>query len=294
VAEFDAFKQGALPLKGDAKIVIEGLMDHLEGYSINDEYRKEASHYNRDWDEKVNYAYTPDTKELPSQSEVIGAVNEFSNGHDVLVCAAGSLPGDLHKLWRTRDPKGFHLEYGYSCMGYEIAGGIGVKMAAPEREVFVMVGDGGYLMMPAEIITSLQEHRKLIIILINNNGFASIGGLSNSIGSKGFGTSYRYRDGESGQLDGESLPVDLATNAESLGAKVFRAKDIPSFNQALKEAKKEEKTSLIYIETLTERKIQGYGWAWWDVPVAEISKSESVKNARKEYENMKNNQRYFL
>ena len=214
---------------------------------------------------------------------MIGAVNEFSDPEDVLVCASGSLPGDLHKLWRTRNSKGFHLEYGYSCMGYEFPGGLGVKMAAPEREVYVMLGDGGYLMMPSEIITSLQEDFKLTVILINNHGFASIGGLSRSIGSEGFGTSYAFRSKETGQLDGGLLPVDLATNAESLGARVFRTTDIPSFKKALENAKKESKTTVIYIETVPERKMAGYGYAWWDVPIAEVSESDAVKKAREAY-----------
>jgi 3D-(3,5/4)-trihydroxycyclohexane-1,2-dione acylhydrolase (decyclizing) len=242
----------------------------------------------------VARAYRPEAHDLPSQSEVLGAVNEFMDDRDVVLCASGSAPGDLHKLWRTRDSKGFHLEYGYSCMGYEISGGLGAKMACPDREIYVILGDGGYLMMPSEIITSLQEGYKLTIILIDNKGFASIGGLSKSIGSEGFGTRYAYRDRQTGQLDGEGLPVDLAKNAESLGARVFRAPDISSLNQALKEARKEERTTVIHIETVSERKMAGYGFAWWDVPVAEVSQSESVRKAREDYEQQKKKQRYFF
>src|SRR6185295_19442807 len=143
-----------------------------------------------------------------SQGEVIGAVNKFSGPRDVVVCAAGSLPGDLHKLWRARDSKGYHVEYGYSCMGYEIAGGLGVKMADPSREVFVMVGDGSYLMMSSDIVTSIQEGYKLTILVLDNHGFSSIGGLSHSVGSGGFGTDYRFRNSESGQLDGAHVQVD--------------------------------------------------------------------------------------
>src|SRR5207253_8676287 len=143
---------------------------------------------------------------------------------DVVVCAAGSMPGDLHKLWRTRDPKGYHVEYGYSCMGYEIAGGLGVKMAAPDREVYVMVGDGSWLMMSSELVTSIQEGFKLTVVMLDNHGFQSIGGLSHAIGSSGFGTQYRYRNGKSGHLDGENVPVDYAANAHSLGAHVITAR----------------------------------------------------------------------
>ncbi|MBT6004137.1 MAG: 3D-(3,5/4)-trihydroxycyclohexane-1,2-dione acylhydrolase (decyclizing), partial [Prolixibacteraceae bacterium] len=245
-------------------------------------------------DEKVALAYKVEDNEIPSQAEVIGAVNEFIDARDVVLNASGSAPGDLHKLWRTRDSKGFHLEYGYSCMGYEISGGLGAKMACPDREIYVILGDGGYLMMPSEIITSLQEGYKLTIVLIDNNGFASIGGLSKSIGSEGFGTKYLYRDKESGILDGDTLPVDLAKNAESLGAKVLKTTDIASFNEALKNAKKEERTTVVYIETVPERKMAGYGHAWWDVPIAEVSKSEAVQKARENYVEQKKNQRYFF
>jgi 3D-(3,5/4)-trihydroxycyclohexane-1,2-dione acylhydrolase (decyclizing) len=274
--------------------VLEDLAALVKSNITGTSYQQKAARFNREWDQRVAAAYLPDSQGLPSQSEVIGAVNDFSDPEDVLVCASGSLPGDLHKLWRTRNPKGFHLEYGYSCMGYEFPGGLGVKMAAPEREVYVMLGDGGYLMMPSEIITSLQEDFKLTVILINNRGFASIGGLSKSIGGGGFGTNYRYRDKRTGQLDGDLLPVDLATNAESLGAKVFRTIDIPSFRKALEDAKKELKTTVIYIETATERKMAGYGSAWWDVPVAEVSESETVNKARDHYMEQKRKQRHFL
>ncbi len=294
ITEFDAHKHSGLALTGDAKIILEELHEALKDYKVEDAYRKRVADYNKSWDEKVAVAYKAEDKEIPSQSEVIGAVNEFMNPDDVVLCASGSAPGDLHKLWRTRNSKGFHLEYGYSCMGYEISGGLGAKMACPEREIYVILGDGGYLMMPSEIITSLQEGYKINIILIDNNGFASIGGLSKSIGSEGFGTQYRYRNKKTGQLDGEPLPVDLAKNAESLGAKVFKATDVASFNQALEGAKKERNTTVVYIKTVPERKIAGYGYAWWDVAIAEVSQSESVQKARENYEEQKKKQRYFL
>jgi len=250
--------------------------------------------YNRSWDEKVALAYTPDSDQRLSQAEVIGLVNDFAAPKDVVVCAAGSLPGDLHKLWRTTDPKGFHLEYGYSCMGYEIAGGLGVKMADRGREVYVMVGDGSYLMMSSEIVTSIQEDYKLTIVLINNHGFASIGGLSKSLGTEGFGTQYRARDEGSGQLDGELLPVDLALNAESLGATVIRATDAVSFGEALKQAKANGTTTVIYVETGPERKMAGYGHAWWEVPVATVSETAGVQRAQEQSANEKAKQRRHL
>ncbi|MCG6187277.1 3D-(3,5/4)-trihydroxycyclohexane-1,2-dione acylhydrolase (decyclizing) [Maribellus maritimus] len=294
ITEFDGYKHSGLALTGDAKVILEELLEKLENYKVDEAYRKKVAEFNKSWDEKVAAAYKADGEEVPSQSEVIGAVNNFIEPKDVVLCASGSAPGDLHKLWRTSDSKGFHLEYGYSCMGYEISGGLGAKMACPDREIYVILGDGGYLMMPSEIITSLQEGYKLTIILIDNNGFASIGGLSKSIGSEGFGTKYLYRDKSSGQLEGERLPVDLAKNAESLGAKVYKTRDVASFNEALKMAKTEERTTVIYIQTVPERKIAGYGYAWWDVPIAEVSESKSVKKARKNYDEQKKKQRYFF
>ena len=294
IAEFDAHKHNGLALTGDARAILEELVTALDEYKVEESYQSKAAEYNRSWDEKVTQAYQVEEKEKPSQAEVLGAVNGFMESDDVVLCASGSAPGDLHKLWRTRSSKGFHLEYGYSCMGYEISGGLGAKMACPDREIYIILGDGGYLMMPSEIVTSLQEGYKLTIILIDNNGFASIGGLSKSIGSEGFGCSYVYRNKQTGQLDGEALPVDLAKNAESLGAKVFKAADVAAFKQALKDAKNETRTTVIHIATVPERKMAGYGYAWWDVPIAEVSKSESVQKARENYLEQKKNQRYFF
>ncbi len=294
VAEFDAFKQSALPLVADARAALEELTAALQGYDTGSEYRAQAARFNAEWDAEVTRLYTLEHGPgLTSQGEVIGAVNTFSRAKDVVLCAAGSLPGDLHKLWRTRDPKGYHLEYGYSTMGYEVAGGLGAKMAAPEREIYVLVGDGSYLMMSQEIVTSIQEGYKLTIILIDNHGFASINGLSQSVGGQGFGTRYQYRDPVSGQLTGETLPVDYAANARSLGAHVIAARDLASFRQALEEAKTQPRTTVITIETDREQRVPGYE-SWWDVPVAEVSEIESVRRARASYEQAKKNERHYL
>jgi 3D-(3,5/4)-trihydroxycyclohexane-1,2-dione acylhydrolase (decyclizing) len=294
IAEFDSYKHAGLALTGDAKATIAELAKALKEFSVSKAYRDKVAAFNRSWDKKVSEAYLPLGKGLPSQAEVIGAVNDFSGPRDVVFCAAGSLPGDLHKLWRTRDPKGFHLEYGYSCMGYEIAGGLGAKMACPDREIYVMVGDGSYLMMSSEIITSIQEGLKLTIILINNNGYASIGGLSKALGSEGFGTQYRFRNDRSGHLDGKVLPVDLAANAASLGAEVIKTNSIESLREALIQAKSFTKTTVIYIETVPERKMAGYGHAWWEVPVAEVSNSKSVREAYEKMKANKTQQKNFL
>ena len=221
ITGFDSFKNSALPLTSDARACLEELSEHLTDYRVSDGYREHTANLNRDWDEQVNGFYK-DTGLLPvSQAEVVGAVNEFAGPRDVVLCAAGSLPGDLHKLWRTLDPKGFHLEYGYSTMGYECAAGIGAKMACPDREIYVMVGDGNYLMMNNEIVTAIQEGIKFTIILLNNNGFGSIGALSQSIGSQRFGTKYRYRDKKTGLLTGDTLPVDFAQNAQKSWSKCY-------------------------------------------------------------------------
>ena len=293
VAEFDATKHAALPLVADAHVTLEELSGALSDYDTGEEYRARAQRFNKEWDAEVSRIYNLEHGPPISQGEVIGAVNAASGPQDVVLCAAGSLPGDLHKLWRTRDPKGYHLEYGYSCMGYEIAGGLGVKMADPEREVYVMVGDGSYLMMSQEIVTAVQEDIKLNIILIDNHGFASIGGLSQSVGSGGFGTHYRYRNDATGQLDGRPLPVDFAANARSLGAHVIEAADLPGLKAALAEAKGQTKTTVIVIETDREQRVAGYE-SWWDVPIAEVSAIDSVQRAYETYEEAKEKERYFL
>jgi 3D-(3,5/4)-trihydroxycyclohexane-1,2-dione acylhydrolase (decyclizing) len=292
VAEFDAFKQAALPIVGDAKVTLEELAQLLESYQVDSAYRERVANYNKEWDEVVTKTYNLGHGVPVSQGEVVGAVNDFAEPTDVVLCAAGSLPGDLHKLWRTEDPKGFHLEYGYSTMGYEVAGGLGAKMATPDREIYIMVGDGNYLMMNHEIVTSIQEGYKLSIILLNNEGFASIGGLSESLGGQRFGTKYRYRDEETGQISGECLPVDFAENAKSLGAFTIKCTDIASFKEALAEMKKQDKTTVVYIETDLYENVPGY--AWWEVGTSEVSKIDTVKEAYKKYVENKKKQRHHV
>jgi 3D-(3,5/4)-trihydroxycyclohexane-1,2-dione acylhydrolase (decyclizing) len=293
VAEFDAYKHAALPLTADARVTLEELATLVGDYDTGAEYRAWVDQLRREWDAEVERIYHLEHGPLLSQGEVIGAVNNFARPQDVVLCAAGSLPGDLHKLWRTRDPKGYHLEYGYSTMGYEIAGGLGAKMAAPEREVYVMVGDGSWLMLSADLITSIQEGYKLTVLLLNNHGFSSIGGLSASLGSGGFGTHYRYRNPQTGQLDGDYLPVDFAANARSLGAHVIEAHDLASLQAALAEARTIERTTVIVVEVDREQRVPGYE-SWWDVPVAEVSESAAVQAARRDYEQQRARERYFL
>jgi 3D-(3,5/4)-trihydroxycyclohexane-1,2-dione acylhydrolase (decyclizing) len=295
VADFDAAKLDGIAIVADARVtlerlapMLERLAPMLEGHQVDQEYRQLAARLNREWDDEVTHLYDLGHGPLPAQSEVIGAVNDAAGPADVVVCAAGSMPGDLHKLWRTRDPKSYHVEYGYSCMGYEIAGGLGVKMAAPEREVYVMVGDGSYLMLSSEIVTSIQEGLKLTIVLVDNHGFSSIGSLSRALGTDGFGTQYRYRQNGSLGLDSDTspapvLPVDLAANAESLGAKVIRCRTIDELRAGLEAAKREKTTVVVAIEVDRYEGVPDYE-SWWDVPVAEVSEVESVREARRAYE----------
>jgi 3D-(3,5/4)-trihydroxycyclohexane-1,2-dione acylhydrolase (decyclizing) len=288
VAEPDAHKLAAVALVGDARATLEALALRLEGWRVPDEYRASCAKLQAEWDREVSRLYSLGHSPLPAQSEVLGAVNHLSGPRDVVVCAAGSMPGDLHKLWRTRDPKGYHVEYGYSTMGYEIAGGLGVKLADPSREVYVMVGDGSYLMMAQEIVTSIQESAKLTVVLVDNEGFASIGGLSRSKGTAGFGTRYRYRtDGSLGDDDrhtnGERLPVDLAMNAEGLGARVFRTRNVEELRDALVAAKKIDGTVVIHVPVDRYEGVPSYD-SWWEVPVAEVAESADVRKAREDHE----------
>ena len=291
VCEMDAYKHAALPLVADARVTLEELAQ--SEFRVSSDYREDASRRRAEWDREMERLLTAQKPPPLLQSRVIGLVNEASKPRDIVVCAAGSLPGDLHKLWKTSDPRGYHLEYGYSCMGYEIAGGLGAKMADPSREVFVMVGDGSYQMMSAEIVTSLQEDYKLTIVLLDNLGFASIGGLSQSLGSGGFGTNYRRRNSRSGQLDGDRLELDFQANAASLGAITYRARSEEELVQALEDAAAQSRTTVIVVEVDKHQTVPGYE-SWWDVAVAEESTMETVQAARDNYERARLKERPFL
>lgn len=298
VAEFDAFKHAALPVVGDARATLAELAQALAGYRAPAEHTQRAAVLHAAWESEVDRIYAVRATPLPSQGEVIGAVNEQGDPTAVMVCAAGSLPGDLHKLWRSRHPSQYHLEYGYSTMGYEIAGALGVKMAEPQREVYVMVGDGSYLMLSNEVVTSIQEGYKLTIILLDNAGYKSIGALSRSLGQEGFGTRYAYRSEDQLVTDAASahapnaLPVDLAMNARSLGAYVIKADSYAGLVTALHEAQTIDHTVVIYLPT--DRYLSVPGYAWWDVPVAEVSEMDSVNAAREEWAERRAAERYFL
>ena len=293
VASLDSVKQGGLSVVADAREAIEALSAALGDYTVDDDYRSRIAELAQHWDETVSEAYrVEDEATALNQNQVIGLANTLSDPRDVVVCAAGSMPGDLHKLWRTRDRKGYHVEYGYSCMGYEIAGGLGVRMASPDRDVFVMVGDGSYLMMATELVTAVQEGIKIIVVLVQNHGFASIGSLSESLGSQRFGTYYRYR-GPDGRLDGAKLPVDLAANAASLGAEVIRVATAAEFTDAVKVAKANDRTTVIHIET-DPLIYAPDSESWWDVPVSQVSALDSTRTAYQTYAEWKKIQRPYL
>ena len=288
VAGFDAAKESAYPVVADAQAGLEALTATLTNQTFGTAYREDVAAWQRTVDEAYHLGHGP----LPAQSEVIGAVNDACGERDVVVQAAGSMPGDLQLLWRARDPKQYHVEYGYSCMGFEIAGALGIKMADPTREVYALVGDGSYLMMSQEIVTAVSEGIKLVIVLVQNHGFASIGALSESLGSQRFGTSYRFRT-DDGDYDGGYLPIDLAANAESLGANVIRCRTIADLTEGLKQAREAERLTVVHIETDPLSPVPS-SESWWDVPVSEVSTLDSTQTARSAYDAAKRGQRLYL
>jgi 3D-(3,5/4)-trihydroxycyclohexane-1,2-dione acylhydrolase (decyclizing) len=301
VGAFDAGKQSGLPVVADARVALEQLGAALEGWRSDTEWSRRAHDEALAWGEEVARVQSLDGDQPgspPTQAKIIKEINDAAGETGVVVCAAGSAPGDLHKLWRARDPdgKGYHVEYGYSCMGYEIPGGMGVKLAAPEREVYVLVGDGSYLMLPGELVTAVAQRVPLVIVLVDNHGYASIGALSRSVGSSGFGTLYRFSDNGSVPLDPAStdvLPLDLAANAESLGARVVRATTIAELREGLAGARGADGPVVIHIEADRYRGVPSYE-TWWDVPVAEVSEEDEVRAARRAYDAAHAHQRKYL
>ncbi|MFD7959731.1 3D-(3,5/4)-trihydroxycyclohexane-1,2-dione acylhydrolase (decyclizing) [Streptomyces zaomyceticus] len=283
IASFDAHKLAALPLVADAREGLTALTDALAGRApAPDRWRTAKS----DWQERVDAAYAvPDEDARPTQAQVLGVLDTLVDDTDILINAAGSLPGDLHKLWRTRSTDQYHVEYGYSCMGYEIPAALGVLLAAPHRPVWALVGDGTYLMNPTEIVTAVQERLPLRLIVLQNHGYASIGGLSEAVGAERHGTDYRHRDADGG-FTGPPLPVDLGANAASLGMRVLRPRTVRDLREALADARRATVPTCVYVETETADTVSGPppADAWWDVPVAETSTRPSAVKAREEYD----------
>ncbi|MFG3231824.1 3D-(3,5/4)-trihydroxycyclohexane-1,2-dione acylhydrolase (decyclizing) [Streptomyces antibioticus] len=288
IASYDGHKLAGLPLVADARSGLEALTGELarDGHRVADAYAAEYGEDKERWEQRVDACFEAEETDVrPTQTQVLGALDALADESDIVINAAGSLPGDLHKLWRARSRDQYHLEYGYSCMGYEIPAAIGVKLAAPERNVWALVGDGTYLMMPTEIVTAVQEGIAIKILLVQNHGYASIGGLSESVGGERFGTAYRYTAGD-GTFTGAPLPVDLAANVASLGMRVLRAKTVRELREALAEARAADTPTCVYVETETADTVSGPppAQAWWDVPVAETATRPSAVKARELYE----------
>ncbi|MEV8430247.1 3D-(3,5/4)-trihydroxycyclohexane-1,2-dione acylhydrolase (decyclizing) [Streptomyces chartreusis] len=288
IAPYDGHKLAGMPLIADAR---SGLMEltaalDMHAYRVGASYVAEYTEDKERWEQRVDACYEADEPDVrPTQPQVLGVLDTLVDESDVIINAAGSLPGDLHKLWRARSRDQYHLEYGYSCMGYEIPAAIGVKLAAPERRVWALVGDGTYLMMPTEIVTAVQEGVAIKVLLVQNHGYASIGGLSEETGAERFGTAYRHRAAD-GTFTGAPLPVDLAANAASLGMRVLRAKTVSDLREALAEARDADTPTCVYVETQTADTVSGPppAQAWWDVPVAETATRPSAVKARELYE----------
>ncbi|MFI7137329.1 3D-(3,5/4)-trihydroxycyclohexane-1,2-dione acylhydrolase (decyclizing) [Streptomyces massasporeus] len=283
ITGFDAHKLAARTLVCDARSGLEKLAEGLAGHRVPEAYAAEYRAGKERLDEVVEAAYRADDENaVPTQTQVLGALDAAVGDDDVVINAAGSLPGDLHKLWRSRSPRQYHLEYGYSCMGYEIPAGIGVQQAAPGTPVWALVGDGTYLMMPTEIVTAVQEGLPVNIVLLQNHGYASIGGLSEETGGERFGTAYRFRAAD-GTFTGAPLPVDLAANAASLGMDVLRAKTVRELREALAAARASDRPTCVYVET-DPAPTAPPAEAWWDVPVAETASREAAVEARERYD----------
>ncbi|MFJ9004394.1 3D-(3,5/4)-trihydroxycyclohexane-1,2-dione acylhydrolase (decyclizing) [Streptomyces canus] len=288
IAPYDGHKLAGAPLVADARSGLQELTGalRLHDHRVTGAYVDEYTLDKERWEQRVDACYEADEPDIrPTQPQVLGALDALVDESDVVINAAGSLPGDLHKLWRARSRDQYHLEYGYSCMGYEIPAAIGVKMAAPDRNVWALVGDGTYLMMPTEIVTAVQEGIAIKLLLIQNHGYASIGGLSETVGGERFGTAYRYQS-DDGTYTGAPLPVDLAANVASLGMRVLRAKTVRDLRAALEEARAADTPTCVYVETETADTVSGAppAQAWWDVPVAETATRPSAVKARELYE----------
>ncbi|WP_020125733.1 3D-(3,5/4)-trihydroxycyclohexane-1,2-dione acylhydrolase (decyclizing) [Streptomyces sp. 303MFCol5.2] len=293
VARLDAVKHSAEPLVADARLGVRALAGALRDWEVDPAYRARTRRLIARTRAMEEECFDVGHGPLPAQTEILGALNDVLDDRAVVINAAGSMPGDLQQLWRARDPKAYHVEYAYSCMGYEVAAGVGAKMADPSREVVVLVGDGSYLMMAQEIVTMVSEGLKVIVVLVQNHGFASIGALSESLGSQRFGTKYRFRDGDSGLLDGAVLPVDLAANASSLGADVLHATTVDEFRVAMEKAKASSRTTVVHVETdLHGPNPPAHGW--WDVPVGQTAALDSTRAAHDTYAAHKRAQRHYL
>ncbi|WP_059105792.1 3D-(3,5/4)-trihydroxycyclohexane-1,2-dione acylhydrolase (decyclizing) [Shouchella shacheensis] len=280
VSNRDAMKLNGRLVVADAKEALRELTSALQAANYQSDHKDEDLYrLKEEWTQQVDAYYADKRPEGLSQTQVLGELNAFVEKNDTIICAAGSLPGDLHRLWRNENPKTYHLEYGFSCMGYEVAGALGIKLAQPDDEVYSLVGDGSYLMLHSELVTSIQERKKINIVLFDNHGFQCIHDLQRGQGSEGFGNEFRYRDDQSHRLSGNYLEIDFAANAASLGAKTYTVHTVEELKKALIEAKKETVSTLIDIKVLPGTSSVGVEDSWWHLGVAEVSNSEKVQNA---------------
>lgn len=275
----DAAKLGGEAILSDAREGLQALQTALQGRQYHSGYgTSEIANLRDEWNAEVDRLYGLQHEAGLAQTTAVGVINRTIDPSSVIVCAAGSLPGDLHRLWRASAPKTYHMEYGFSCMGYEVSGAFGAALAEPDREVYAMVGDGSYLMLHSELVTSLQEQKKMTILLFNNNGFQCIHNLQREHGSDGFGNEFRYRESESGRLTGDYMPMDFAAHARSLGAKAYKAETTEQLEQAIRDARNETVTTLIEIPVVPGTNAGGYE-SWWNVGVPEVSNEEKVVSA---------------
>ncbi|MDQ6422310.1 3D-(3,5/4)-trihydroxycyclohexane-1,2-dione acylhydrolase (decyclizing) [Paenibacillus sp. LHD-117] len=275
----DAAKLNGIALTADAREAIAALHAELASRGYQAAYSAdELERHKLVWDREVDRLYAEESAEGLSQTRALGVINQTIDSSSIIVCAAGSLPGDLHRLWRSSEPKTYHMEYGFSCMGYEVGGAFGAALAEPDREVYAIVGDGSYLMLHSELLTSLQENRKMTVLLFDNHGFQCIHNLQRGHGSDGFGNEFRYRSPGTGRLTGDYMPIDFASHARSLGAAAFTAKTAEELREALLQAKKETRSTLIEISVVPGTGTSGYE-AWWRVDVPEVSVSDKVIEA---------------
>jgi 3D-(3,5/4)-trihydroxycyclohexane-1,2-dione acylhydrolase (decyclizing) len=292
VHAMDAHKHGAFPMIGDARAILEDLTGALNGHSISESYAKSIADWKSNWKAtRADIVHPENDEGLLYQSEAIHILNEFGDENSTTVHASGGVPGDIHKLWNCKDSMDYHSEYGFSCMGYEIAGAMGVKMADPNREVYTLVGDGSYMMLSQDIVTSIQEDLKITIVLLDNHGFQCIRGLQTSCGGNEFGNEFRHREESNHRLDGAFVEIDFCANAKSMGASVFRADNEASLIDALAKAKEETRTTLIYVPIRRESNVPGY--SWWEVPVSGSSNLPAVQQAHENYKEAKKTQKFY-